>query len=152
MVATEAALRTAPQDQNMHRVQQPGRLEALRAGDPQFRDSFPLDVVTAAKRQPGLRIAQVVQIVMEGYADRPALGQRARELVTDRASGRRTLRLLPRFDTMTYAELWTRSRALASEWHHNDRYPLKAGDFVCILGFASPDYATPYWRRSTSAR
>ena len=42
------------------------------------------------------RIAQVVQIVMEGYADRPALGQRARELVTNSANGRKTLRLLPR--------------------------------------------------------
>src|SRR5580658_8005143 len=86
------------------------RLERLRAEDAQFRNSSPLDVVSAAKRQPGLRIAQVVQIVMEGYADRPALGQRARELVTDRVSGRRTSRLLPRFDTMTYRELWARAR------------------------------------------
>jgi fatty acid CoA ligase FadD9 len=142
MAANEVALRTAPQDQNMHRLQQPDRLERLRAEDPRFRDSFPLGVVAAAKRQPGLRIAQVVQIVMEGYADRPALGQRARELVTDRTSGRKTLRLLPRFDTMTYRELWARARAVASDWHHDGQCPLRAGDFVCILGFASPDYAT----------
>jgi fatty acid CoA ligase FadD9 len=118
------------------------RLERLRAEDSQFRDSFPLEAVAAAKRQPGLRLAQVVHIVMEGYADRPALGQRARELVTDPASGRRTLRLLPRFDTITYRELWMRSRAIAGAWHHDDQHPLIAGDFVCILGFTSPEYAT----------
>src|SRR5579862_7622062 len=142
MAANEAALRTAPQDQNMHRVQQPARLEALRAQDPQFRDSFPLASVNAAKRQPGLRIAQIVQLVMEGYADRPALGQRVRELMTDPASGRKTLRLLPRFNTITYGQLWARSRALASDWHRHEQHALQAGDFVCILGFASPDYAT----------
>jgi fatty acid CoA ligase FadD9 len=120
----------------------PSRLERLRAADPQFRDSFPLETVVAAKRGPGLRLAQVVQIVMEGYADRPALGQRARELVTDRTTGRRTLNLLPRFDTITYRDLWVRARAVAGEWHNDSTHPLRAGDFVCILGFTSPDYAT----------
>jgi fatty acid CoA ligase FadD9 len=114
----------------------------LATEDAQFRDSFPKKEVTAAKMQPGLRLAQVVQIAMEGYAERPALGQRARELITDPVSGRRTLQLLPRFDTITYRELWARARAVASDWHHNDRHPLKAGDFVCILGFTSPEYAT----------
>lgn len=117
------------------------KLAALRAEDPQFRDSFPLPEVSAAKRQPGLRLAEIVQIVMEGYADRPALGRRAYELATD-AGGRSTVRLLPRFDTITYRELWARARAVAGEWHGTSRHPLKPGDFACILGFASPDYAT----------
>jgi fatty acid CoA ligase FadD9 len=118
------------------------RIARLRAEDPGFRAAFPLESVTAAKRQPGLRFAQVVQTVMEGYADRPALGQRARELVTDPASGRRNLRLLPSFETITYRELSARAQAVAGECHHDGEHPLKAGDFVCILGFTSPDYAT----------
>jgi len=117
------------------------RLARLRAEDSQFRDSWPLEAVAAAKRQPGLRLAQVVKIVMEGYAERPALGQRARELVTDPSSGRTTVRLLPRFDTITYRELWSRAGAVAAEWHHAE-YPLEPGDFLCILGFTSTDYAT----------
>jgi fatty acid CoA ligase FadD9 len=100
----------------------PGTTEALKArcieklsvDDAQFRMSFPLDSVNAAKRQPGLRLAQVVQIVMEGYADRPALAQRARDLVTDPATGRKSSRLLPRFDTISYRDLWTRARAVAA--------------------------------------
>jgi fatty acid CoA ligase FadD9 len=116
------------------------RIEQLRAEDAQFRDSFPLPEVLAAKKKPGLRLAEVMKIVMEGYADRPGLGARARELVAD-ASGRKTLRLLPRFDMITYRELWAQARAIASDWVNHEAHPLKAGDFVCILGFTSPDYA-----------
>lgn len=116
------------------------RLKHLHAHDAQWRDSIPLDAVIAAKSQPGLHLAQVVEIVMKGYADRPALGQRARELVTG-VDGRRTLELLPRFETLTYRELWARSCAIASELHAHEAHPLRAGDFLCILGFTSVDYA-----------
>jgi fatty acid CoA ligase FadD9 len=142
MANNEARVRAEPLDPAANLERKAARIAKLSAEDPQFRDSFPLEAVVAAKCQPGLRLAQVVRIVMDGYADRPALGQRARELVTDPASGRKALRLLPGFDTITYRELWARSRAVASEWHHDGRYPLRAGDFVCILGFASTDYAT----------
>jgi fatty acid CoA ligase FadD9 len=118
------------------------RLKRLLAEDPQIRACVALESVNQAKKQPGLRLSQVVQIVMEGYADRPALGQRARELVTDPATGRTTVRLPPRFETVSYGKLWERARAIASEWHHNEQHPLKAGEFVCVLGFTSPNYAT----------
>lgn len=116
------------------------RIGKLCSEDAQFRNSFSLEAIAAAKTRPGLRLAQVVQIVMEGYANRPALGQRTRELITDPVSGRKTLRLLPGFDTITYRELWGRSCTIASEWYHHGQYPFKAGDFLCVLGFASPDY------------
>jgi fatty acid CoA ligase FadD9 len=38
---------------------------------------------------------------MEGYAERPALGQRAVHLVEDTATGRTSLELLPRFETVS---------------------------------------------------
>lgn len=69
--------------------------------------------------------------VFERFADRPAVGERARE------SG--TGALLPRFELTTYRELWSRVRAVASEWHHHS---LAAGDRVALLGFASRDHAT----------
>jgi fatty acid CoA ligase FadD9 len=115
--------------------------DAKPADDPQLVAAFPLEAVTKAKLQPGLRIAQVVQTVMEGYADRPALGQRARELATDPQTGRTSLRLLPKFETITYRDLWAQARAIAADWRSHGQHPLGAGDFVCILGFASPDYA-----------
>ncbi len=116
------------------------RRERLYATDEQFRATRPDEKVAEAARRPGLRIAEVMATVMEGYADRPALGERAREAVTDPVTGRTALRFLPRFDTITYAQLWARVRAIARDWHHHETHPVTAGDFVCVLGFASIDY------------
>ncbi len=116
------------------------RREQLYADDEQFRNTRPDDEVAAAARAPGLRIAEVMATVLRGYSGRPALGQRAREVVTDPATGRSTLRFLPRFETVSYADLWARIQALAANWHHHQRHPVRAGDFVCVLGFASIDY------------
>ncbi|MFH8346401.1 hypothetical protein [Streptomyces sp. NPDC018045] len=69
--------------------------------------------------RPGLPLADLVATVMEGYADRPALGERATEPATDPDTGRTTLRLLARFDTLTYGELWDRVGAETSEWRHH---------------------------------
>ncbi len=116
------------------------RRERLYADDEQFRDTKPDDDIAAAARAPGLRIAEVMATVLQGYARRPALAQRAREIVTDPATGRSTLDFLPRFETITYTDLWARVQATAADWHHHERHPVRAGDFVCVLGFASIDY------------
>lgn len=117
------------------------RAAELYATDRQFAEARPLDQVIEAVRQPGLRLAQILATVMTGYADRPALGVRAHELVTDAATGRTSVRLLPRFETITYRDLWSRVGAIAGAWHHDPDTPVQAGDFVCLLGFTSGDYA-----------
>ncbi|RDH78585.1 NAD-dependent epimerase/dehydratase family protein [Mycolicibacterium moriokaense] len=116
------------------------RRERLYDTDEQFRVTRPDAAVAEAARRPGLRIAEVMATVMEGYADRPALGERAREVVTDAATGRSVLRFLPRFDTITYRDLWQRVGLIARDWHHHPSHPVRPGDFVCVLGFASIDY------------
>lgn len=116
------------------------RREQLYIDDEQFRNTKPDEQVAAAARAPGLRIAEVMATVLQGYSNRPALGQRAREIMTDAASGRSTLRFLPRFETASYADLWARIRATAADWHHHEQHPVRSGDFVCVLGFASIDY------------
>src|ERR1700757_4446864 len=78
------------------------RLEKLLAEDAQFKAALPRASVTEAKSRPGLRVAEVIKIVMEGYADRPAIGERARELVTDHSTGRTTRRLLNHFETTSF--------------------------------------------------
>src|SRR6201995_275281 len=116
------------------------RRERLYSDDEQFRDTRPDEEIAAAARAPGLRIAEVMATVLQGYGSRPALGRRAREVITDPVSGRSTLRFLPRFETISYADLWARIQAVAADWHHHDQHPVRAGDFVCVLGFASIDY------------
>jgi fatty acid CoA ligase FadD9 len=115
------------------------RAAELAATDPQFSSARPDPAVLAALEQPGLGLRETIQTVLQGYADRPALGQRAVELVKDPQTGRTSAKLLPWFDTITYAELATRveqvSRALADG-------AVAVGDRVCVLGFTSVDYTS----------
>src|ERR1700677_4520118 len=64
------------------------RVAQLYASDPQFQAAEPIPDVIDAARRPGLRLPEVIETLVEGYADRPALGQRARELVLDPTTGR----------------------------------------------------------------
>jgi fatty acid CoA ligase FadD9 len=115
------------------------RIAELTATDPQFAAARPDPAVAAALEQPGLRLPQVIQTVLQGYADRPALGQRAVEFVTDPKTGRTSAQLLPRFETITYRELADRVRALSNAWAADGVSP---GDRVAVLGFTSVDYTT----------
>ncbi|MFV8310971.1 carboxylic acid reductase [Mycobacteroides chelonae] len=130
---------TAAHTKEARRQRLGDRVRRLFTEDPQFRAAKPDTAVDAAVTVPGLRLAQVVATIMDGYADRPALGHRAQELITDEA-GRSTLRPLPEFETVTYGELWGMARALASAWYHDALAPVRAGDFVAMLGFTSVDY------------
>jgi fatty acid CoA ligase FadD9 len=115
------------------------RIQKLYATDAQFADARPDEAISAAINRPGLRLPELVRTVMEGYATRPALGQRAVRFVTDPDTGRTSAELLPRFETMTYAELWDRAGAIATAWTNQ---PVRPGDRVCVLGFTSVDYTT----------
>jgi fatty acid CoA ligase FadD9 len=115
------------------------RISDLYATDPQFADARPSEAVAHGIEAPELRLPQIVQTVIDGYADRPALGQRAVQFVTDPSTGRTSAELLPRFDTITYRELSDRVNAVAAALTQN---PVRPGDRVAILGFTSIDYTT----------
>ncbi|MEZ0365484.1 carboxylic acid reductase [Mycobacterium sp. pUA109] len=122
------------QDERLER-----RIADLTASDPQFAAARPDPDVAAATEQPELGLPRVIQTVLDGYADRPALGQRAVEFVTDPATGRTSAQLLPKFETITYRELSDRVTALAAAWAAETVQP---GDRVAVLGFTSVDYTT----------
>src|ERR1700675_3431957 len=118
------------------------RIADLYATDQQFADARPSEAITAAIEQPGLRLPQFVQTVMEGYADRPALGHRAVRVIKDPETGRTSLELLPRFETVSYRELWNRAGAVASALAGDPEHSVRPGDRICVLGFTSVDYTT----------
>src|ERR1700722_13540547 len=62
------------------------RIAQLYASDPQLQAAEPIPDVIDAARRPGLRLPEVIETLVGGYADRPALGQRARELGLDAAA------------------------------------------------------------------
>src|SRR5271156_1945818 len=115
------------------------RAAELAANDPEFAAARPDAAVAAAIEAAGTRFPQVTKAVLEGYSDRPALAQRAYELVQDPQTGRTSAKLMPWFDKVSYGELAHRvdelSRALADGL-------VSAGDRVTVLGFTSVDYAT----------
>ncbi|HEX2399239.1 MAG TPA: AMP-binding protein, partial [Mycobacterium sp.] len=115
------------------------RISDLYATDQQFADARPSETVARAIEAPELRLPQLVQTVIDGYADRPALGQRAVDFVTDPLTGRTSAKLLPHFDTITYRELSDRVNAVATALTQN---PVRPGDRFAILGFTSIDYTT----------
>jgi fatty acid CoA ligase FadD9 len=126
-----------PTDSREERLER--RIAELYSTDMQFADARPSAAVSEAIEQPGLRLPQIVQAVMDGYAERPALGQRAIEYVTDPQTGRTSLELLPRFDTITFRQLWHRAGAVASALAGD---PVAPGDRVAVLGFTSVNYTT----------
>ncbi|BBY42951.1 carboxylic acid reductase [Mycolicibacterium celeriflavum] len=115
------------------------RISDLFATDPQFAAARPNDHIAHAIEASELALPQVLRTILDAYADRPALGQRAVEFITDADTGRRSARLLPRFDTITYRELSDRVDAVAAALTQNGVQP---GERVAILGFTSIDYTT----------
>ncbi|MFC1436259.1 carboxylic acid reductase [Streptacidiphilus sp. N1-3] len=132
------------------------RIARIFEAEPELADRMPVAGVFEEPAAGAPRLAEIVRRTLAAYADRPALGERAREYV--RADGRTdgrtngpadapadgdvTARLLPRFDTVSYGELWSRLSAVAADWYHHPEHPLREGDFVAVLGFAGIDYTT----------
>ncbi|MCV7176083.1 carboxylic acid reductase [Mycolicibacterium sphagni] len=114
------------------------RVAHLYATDPQFAAASPDPTVTAAAEQAGPRLTEVIKTVFDGYADRPALGQRVVRLVQDPQTQRTSAELAPEFETVTYRQVWERVQAVAAAWSS----AVQAGDRVAILGFTSVDYTT----------
>ncbi|MBU3063614.1 thioester reductase domain-containing protein [Nocardia sp. NEAU-G5] len=115
------------------------RVTDLIASDEQVRAAVPDTAVGAEMARTEVPLAQSIATLMGSYAERPALGMRAVEYVTDE-TGHTRGRLLPRYDAITYGELWRRIAAVAAVWYSDAESPMRPGDFAAIIGFASTDY------------
>src|ERR1700733_2616256 len=118
------------------------RVAELAVNDPEFAAARPDEAVSVAIEAAGRRLPQVAKAVMDGYSDRPALAQRAVELVKDPQTGRTSAKLLPWFDKVTYGELADRVDALSRALTNGADGMVTAGDRVCVLGLTSVDYTT----------
>lgn len=117
------------------------RLAVLYDTDAEVRAARPARAVVDAARRPGTRLAEVLRIFTESYADRPALGTRAMSVGRDPQTGRNVMQLLPAFETITYGELWSNVTAIAAAWTGGAE-PVYPGEFVATIGFASTEYLT----------
>lgn len=71
------------------------RIDDLLATDPEFAAAVPDDTIAETLDRPELRLPDIIATALDGYAERPALGQRAVDLVTDPQTGRTEAKLLP---------------------------------------------------------
>jgi fatty acid CoA ligase FadD9 len=113
----------------------------LASGDTELARLIPDPKVEAAMTEPGISYQQFIDVVLTGYASRPAMGERVYEVAVGPASGRRERVYLPRFRTITRLELRSRITSLASAWRKHEQHRVEPGDFVCMLGFSGTDYA-----------
>ena len=112
------------------------RFGDLLANDPEFATTMPDQKVAESILRQDIGLAGVIGAVTKGYADRPALGQRA-AVVAVSDGGRRVLEFERRFETVTYGQLWRRASGLAAVLSEDG---LLAGQRIATLGLASVDY------------
>jgi fatty acid CoA ligase FadD9 len=112
------------------------RVAELVASDPQFAAGMPDTRVSAALKKSDGSLAGTLQILFEGYADRPAFGSHKREILPDGSA-----RLVRAFETTSYQTVWKTANATASALRHSGPSSAREGDIVASLGFVSADYA-----------
>ncbi len=109
--------------------------------DSQLSSLMPDPAVDAVLASPSISLEGAITTILEGYRDRPALGERRYSVVPD-TRGRRVREYLPEYATVTYGELYERVRLIALSWRRPNPCPVGPGDFVCIFGFSGNDYVT----------
>lgn len=65
---TSASATTTPRERVAERIRR------VAATDEQYQNARPDLALQAAARRPGLRLPQILEMFVEGYGDRPALG------------------------------------------------------------------------------
>jgi fatty acid CoA ligase FadD9 len=118
------------------------RALALAKTDPQIAAMLPSAEIQAATQRPGNSFADVIRIVLDGYAERPMTAERAYEIARDPESGRHVRRLLPSWNTRRYKDVHADVKALACTFRNHPIYRLDVDDFICILGFNGVDFLT----------
>ncbi len=117
------------------------RVLELAETDPEIKQLMPDSTVGERARTPELSVDRAIDTLLEGYAERPALGERKYQIELDEETGSSVRNYLPEYHMVSYRELQSRIHALANTWRHHDKYGVAPDEFVCIIGFASVDYA-----------
>ncbi|MFV2175670.1 carboxylic acid reductase [Actinomadura sp. LOL_016] len=116
------------------------RLAEVVAADDEVRARLPLPAVADAARESTGGLGEIVETIMLGYADRPALAERP--VVSEHTdSGGFAERREPRLETVSYREAWTRARSISTAWQHGSTGILGPGDVICSMASPSVDYA-----------
>lgn len=109
--------------------------------DPELAARIPDPDVLQAFHEPGASYQRLIAKVLSAYADRPALGKRDYDIVTD-ANGRSVRRHLPAFKTITYSDLARQIEAIANLWWHHPVHRLETNEHIGLMAFTGAEMFT----------
>ena len=118
------------------------RLMAMTKSDPQIGKLIPDKTIRESALDAGLTLDRLIGRYLDGYADRPALGERTYELVEDSASKQKVRSYQPSYTMTSYGEFHDRIKALAMAWRTHPDCLVRPDEFVMIMGFADIDFAS----------
>jgi len=114
------------------------RLIELGKNDSQIGALYPVKSIREKALEEGLSLAQIIDVFLDGYGERPALGERSYEVVREEKTDKKVRQYLPDFTTISYGALNQRVKALSMAWRTHAHCTVKRGEFVMIMGFADP--------------
>lgn len=108
--------------------------------DPELAAIVPDEALLARLDGDSQGLIETIELILTHYADRNALASRDYEIKPNSA-GAQTRHYLPRFKYVTYKELLSRIKSVASAWQHDSVHGVKPEEMVCIMGFTGVDFA-----------
>ncbi|MEZ5372953.1 MAG: thioester reductase domain-containing protein [Microthrixaceae bacterium] len=134
---------TDPNTNEMRIADPMERFMAMAASDAQIAGMFPdAQVAAAATTAFDDGLEHMIDTILEGYAEREAIAERAYDVETDTETGRTHRSYRSAFEAITYVNLQERCRNIASAWRHEPDLAVAPDDNVAVIGFAGADYAT----------
>lgn len=86
-------------------------------------------------------LASSIDQLLEGYGERPALGEREYTLEDVDNNGQVVRHYGSGFNSVSYAELRHQVRSIAAAWRMQGSFNVRPDEFVCMMGFAGIDYS-----------
>ena len=114
----------------------------LSKRDPQIGELTPDNEVREKALEEGLTLDRIMGVFLDGYEDRPAMGERSYEVVEDQETKKKIRKYLPAYSTITYGEFHDRIKAIAMAWRRHPKCSVRPEEFVLIMGFADVDFAS----------
>ncbi len=118
------------------------RLLEFCKNDQQIGALMPEEAIREKALAAGLPLDQTIGVFLDGYAARPALGERTYEVSEDPESKEPYRKYLPAYHTITYGEFHDRIKAIAMAWRTHPNCQVQRDEFVMIMGFSDIDFAT----------
>lgn len=118
------------------------RAFALAKTDAELAKQLPDEAAYKTFYETDQPLPELLHTLFQAYGDRPALGERDYDIVSDKITGLKTRYYKRKYNSISFAQLLDRILCVSSAWQKPGPHRVKPDDFVCIMGFAGVDYVT----------